>query len=119
MSDVHVNPPTALSMLSSIDEDLSHIAGQGISTLHTISSTLNRILLVSERIADAPLVNLLRNAGITAPKTLEQRTAFNETGLTDVLSQGAIDPFTDLGNVDRRLADLNMDIPIPESQPDI
>ena len=62
-------------------------------------TTLSRIATATERIADVPLVDQLREAGVLAPQTLEDRAA---SPLADILSQGGLNLLSDFSNLQRR-----------------
>ena len=62
-------------------------------------TTLSRIATATERIADVPLVEQLREAGVLAPQTLADR-AFSP--LPDILSQGGLNLLSDFTNLQQR-----------------
>ena len=62
-------------------------------------TTLSRIATATERIADVPLVDQLREAGVLAPQTLEDRAA---SPLADILSQGGLNLLSDFSNLQQR-----------------
>ena len=71
------------------------------TTLKTLPETLDSIRFEMQRIADAPLVDQLVQAGVTFPQTLQERTDF-----PDVLSQGGISLFSAINNLNTWLSEL-------------
>lgn len=77
-------------------------------SIASMPESLDSIRIGIQQIADRPLVDQLLEAGVVAPQTLADRTAFNEAGFTDLLSQGGINLFSALGGLDQRIADLGL-----------
>ena len=78
------------------------------STLSALSSTLAQIQLNTERIADAPLVNRLLDAGVEFPNDPLDPTnaAFTQSPIQDILSQGGLSLFANFDKIDRNLQTL-------------
>ena len=66
------------------------------ATLASIPNMLDAIKIEIQRVADAPLVSQLVQAGVAFPQTLQERTDF-----PDVLSQGGINLFSAFDNLNR------------------
>ena len=78
------------------------------STLSALSSTLAQIQLNTERIADAPLVQGLLDAGVEFPNDPLDPTnaAFTQSPIQDILSQGGLSLFANFDKIDRNLQTL-------------
>ena len=82
-------------------EALANVAQE--TTLVRVLTSLKGIRLATDRVADQPLVDQLREAGVAVPQTLEDRT---NSFLPDVLTQGGLNQFSTFGNLDRQLASM-------------
>ena len=78
------------------------------STLSALSITLAQIQLNTERIADAPLVQGLLDAGVEFPNDPLDPTnaAFTQSPIQDILSQGGLSLFANFDKIDRNLQTL-------------
>ena len=75
------------------------------STLSALSSTLAQIQLNTERIADAPLVQGLLDAGVEFPNDPLDPTnaAFTQSPIQDILSQGGLSLFAGFDAINQNL----------------
>ena len=78
------------------------------TTLVGMAETLNQIQLNTERIADAPLVQGLVDAGVAFPNAPLDPTnaALTQSPINDILSQGGLDLFANFDKIDRNLQTL-------------
>ena len=82
-------------------EALANVAQE--TTLVRVLTSLEGIRIATERAADQPLVDQLREAGVASPQTIEDRT---NSFLPDVLTQGGLNQFATSDNLDRQLASM-------------
>ena len=78
------------------------------TTLLGIAETLNQVQLATERIADAPLVQGLIDAGVAFPNDPNDPTnaAFTESPIQDILSQGGLELFAGFDAIQKNIADI-------------
>ena len=78
------------------------------TTLAGIAGTLDQVKLATERVADAPLVNRLVDAGVAFPNDPQDPTnaAFTQSPIQDILSQGGLSLFAGFDNIDKNLQTL-------------
>ena len=88
------------------NETLNRLATE--ATLTSISDTLNQIRVETQRVADAPLVDRLVEAGVVFPNDPQDPTnaAFTQSPIQDILSQGGLSLFAGFDNIDRNLQTL-------------
>ena len=78
------------------------------TTLAGIAETLDQIKLSTERVADAPLVQGLVDAGVAFPNDPLDPTnaAFTESPIVDILSRGGLGLFAAFSNLNQRIAEM-------------
>ena len=94
------------SLLSDEDTTAAQLAQE--TTLSSISSTLAQIQLDTQRIADAPLVDRLVDAGVRFPNdpTDPTNAALTQSPIVDILGQGGLSLFANFDKIDQNLQTL-------------
>ena len=88
-----------------LSEDAPLIPLATETTLSSLSGTLAQIAMNTERIADAPLVQGLVDAGVAFPNDPQDPTnaAFTESPIQDILGRGGLSLFADLDAIKQNL----------------
>ena len=88
------------------NETLNRLATE--ATLTSISDTLNQIHVETQRVADAPLVDRLVEAGVVFPNDPQDPTnaAFTQSPIQDILSQGGLSLFAGFDAINQNLQTL-------------
>ena len=88
------------------NETLNRLATE--ATLTSISDTLNQIRVETQRVADAPLVDRLVEAGVAFPNDPQDPTnaAFTQSPIQDILSQGGLSLFAGFDAINQNLQTL-------------
>ena len=88
------------------NETLNRLATE--ATLTSISDTLNQIRVETQRVADAPLVDRLVEAGVVFPNDPQDPTnaAFTQSPIQDILSQGGLSLFAGFDAINQNLQTL-------------
>ena len=91
-----------------LSEDAPQVQLATEATLVGMTETLNQIRFATERVADAPLVQGLVDAGVRFPNdpTDPTNAALTQSPVNDILSQGGLDLFANFDKIDRNLQTL-------------
>ena len=91
-----------------LSEDAPQVQLATEATLVGMTETLNQIRFATERLADAPLVQGLVDAGVAFPNAPLDPTnaALTQSPVNDILSQGGLDLFANFDKIDRNLQTL-------------
>ena len=100
-------------------EALANVAQE--TTLAGIAATLDRVQLATERVADAPLVQGLIDAGIAFPNDPQDPTnaAFTQSPIQDILGRGGLSLFAGFDAINSNLETLRNLQGLAEPTPDL
>ena len=91
-----------------LSEDTPQVQLSTEATLVGMAETLNQIRSATERVADAPLVQGLVDAGVAFPNdpTDPTNAALTQSPIVDILSQGGLNLFANFDKIDQNLQTL-------------